>query len=120
MRQLLTLSALSLWVAGCGSPPREKIADALIGYGIAPAQAQCVGTRLEQRLTVAQLRELGTLVRSYQQSSRTSGSPTIGDLIGLAGQVQDARVPIEVGKAAANCGLLNSTKLGLLTLVNRH
>ena len=72
MRQLLTLSALSLWVTGCGSPPREKIADALIGYGIAPAQAQCVGTRLEQRLTVAQLRELGSLARSYQQSSRTS------------------------------------------------
>ena len=120
MRQLLTLSALSLWVTGCGSPPREKIADALIGYGIAPAQAQCVGTRLEQRLTVAQLRELGSLARSYQQSKPTPGSPTIGDLIGLAGQVQDARVPIEVGKAAANCGLLNSTKLGLLTLVNRH
>ena len=120
MRQLLTLSALCMWVAGCSSPPRDRIADALIGYGIAPTQAQCVGTRLEQRLTVAQLRELGSLARSYQQSSRTSGPPTVGDLIGLAGQVQDARVPIEVGKASANCGLLDSTKLGLLSLVNRH
>ena len=105
----------SLLVLSACTTPRERIADALVGYGIAPDKAQCVGGRLEQRLSIGQLQELARLARVYRENDPNPAALTPSDLIRVASQVQDARVPIEVGKAAANCGLLPGGTLGMLS-----
>lgn len=112
MRTLILGSALLL--SACATP-QERIADALVGYGIAPAKAQCVGKRLEDRLGIAQLQELARLARSYRQNDANPQALTPSDLLRVASQVQDARVPIEVGKAAANCGLIPGGALGMFS-----
>lgn len=110
MRPLVILPLLAL--AACATPS-DRITDALIDYGIAPPQAQCVGERLEDRLSVAQLRELSRYARAYRDNDPNPDALGIADLIRVASQVQDARVPIEVGKAAANCGLLPTSAAGI-------
>lgn len=112
MRYLCVTAALFTLTA-CATP-RERIADALVGYGIPPAQARCVGGRLEDRLSVAQLRELARYARAYRDNDPNPGALTIADLIRVTSQVQDARVPIEVGKAAAQCGLVSPASLGMV------
>lgn len=109
--------AAAVATLGACATPSERIADALVGYGIAPAQAQCVGVRLERRLTIAQLRELSRYARAYRASDPNPGRLTVADLIRVSAQVQDARVPLEVGKAAANCGLLTGRPLGLVAAI---
>lgn len=112
MRQFFLLSALPL--AACATPS-ERISDALVGYGIAPAAAQCVGGRLEDRLSTGELQELARLARVYRENDPKPAELDVSDLIRVASQVENARVPIEVGKAAANCGLVPSATLGLLS-----
>jgi len=34
---------------------------------------------------------------------------TVGDFIRVAGQVKDPKVPLEVGKAAAGCGIVTGS-----------
>jgi hypothetical protein len=113
MRNLLIATGF-LALSACATP-RERIADALVGYGIAPAKAQCVGGRLEERLSIGQLQELARLARAYRENDPNPRALTPADLIRVASQVQDARVPIEVGKAAANCGLLPGGTLGMFS-----
>jgi hypothetical protein len=110
MRNVIILPILAL--AGCATPS-DRITDALVDYGIAPPQAQCVGERLEDRLTIGQLRELASYVRAYRDNDPDPNALGVTDLIRVASQVQDARVPIELGKAAANCGLLPTSAGGI-------
>ena len=112
MRIIILASLLAL--SACATP-RERIADALVGYGIAPDKAQCVGNRLEDRLSIGQLQELARLARAYRENDPDPRALTPADLLRVASQVQDARVPIEVGKAAANCGLVAGASFGLLS-----
>ncbi len=51
------VAALLLGLAACTSPARQ-ISDSLTGYGVPPRQAACMGDRLGQRLSLAQLRRL--------------------------------------------------------------
>lgn len=53
---------LSLALAACASPS-QRIERALVGYGLPASQAQCMGSRLAQRLTSTQLRQLDKLAR---------------------------------------------------------
>lgn len=117
MRRLSVALAV-LAVAACARPS-ERIADALVAYGLPPVQADCVGTRLEQRLSIGQLRELGRYARAYQGSDPDPGRVTIADLNRVASQVQDPRIAIEVARAAGQCGLLSSPLIGLLETAPR-
>jgi len=111
MRVLFLTSLLGL--AACATPS-DRISDALQGYGLAPQQARCVGDRLQSRLSISQLQELASLARTYRENDPNPGALTPSDLIRVAGGVRDVRVPLEVGKAAAGCGLVPRTTLGLL------
>lgn len=53
-------AALALGLSGCASPS-QKITRALVGYGVPPRQAQCMGDRLGQRLSLGQLLRLQEL-----------------------------------------------------------
>ena len=110
--------AATLALAACATPS-DRIADALVGYGIAPTQAECVGTRLQQRLSISQLRELGRLARAYRENDPNPGALTVADLVRVTTQVNDPRVPVEVGRAAAQCGVIPGGSLGMLDVITR-
>jgi len=107
LRSAVTIAAglATFAVAGCVDPS-AKIATSLEGYGFQPAQSQCVGDRLEANLSIGQLQQLGRAARASREGDTTPGRLTVGDFIRVAGQVKDPKVPIEVGKAAAACGIL--------------
>lgn len=104
---VLSLSGvgLALALAGCVNPS-AKIASSLEGYGFAPDQSQCVGDRLEANLSIGQLQQLGRAARATREGDTTPGRLTVGDFVRVAGQVKDPKVPIEVAKAAAGCGIV--------------
>lgn len=102
---LLTIGVGALSLAACVNPS-AKIATSLEGYGFQPAQSQCVGDRLEANLSIGQLQQLGRAAKASRQGDTTPGRLTVGDFVRVSGQVKDPKVPLEVGKAAAACGLL--------------
>jgi hypothetical protein len=101
----LAVAAAALSVGGCVNPS-AKIATSLERYGFQPAQSECVGDRLEANLSIGQLQQLGRAARASKEGDTTPGRLTVGDFIRVAGQVKDPKVPLEVGKAAAACGIL--------------
>ena len=102
---VFAVGAATLSVAGCVDPS-AKIATSLEGYGFQPAQSQCVGDRLEANLSIGQLQQLGRAARASKEGDTTPGRLTVSDFVRVAGQVKDPKVPLEVGKAAAACGIL--------------
>lgn len=103
---------MAIGLVGCVSPS-EKIATGLVRYGLDDRQAQCVDDRLEANLSIGQLQQLGRAARAVNGGDATPGRPTIGDLIRVSSQVKDTKVPIEVTKAAAGCGVLTGPALAL-------
>lgn len=102
---LLCAGITALAIAGCVNPS-EKIATSLEGYGFQPAQSQCVGDRLEANLSLGQLQQLGRAARASRDGDTTPGRLTASDFVRVSGQVKDPKVPFEVAKAAAACGIL--------------
>jgi hypothetical protein len=92
-------------LAACVNPS-AKIATSLEGYGFQPTQSRCVGDRLEANLSLGQLQQLGRAAKASREGDTTPGRLTVGDFVRVSGQVKDPKVPLEVGKAAAACGIL--------------
>ena len=102
---LAVVGIATLSLAACVNPS-AKIATSLEGYGFQPAQSQCVGDRLEANLSLGQLQQLGRAAKASREGDTTPGRLTASDFIRVSGQVKDPKVPLEVGKAAAACGIL--------------
>jgi hypothetical protein len=102
---VLTVGIGTMSLSACVNPS-AKIATSLEGYGFQPAQSQCVGDRLEANLSLGQLQQLGRAAKASREGDTTPGRLTVGDFIRVSGQVKDPKVPLEVGKAAAACGIL--------------
>jgi hypothetical protein len=62
MRGLIVMAGLGLLLAGCASPA-QRIERKLVEVGVPQGQAECMGVRLQQRLSVGQLRSLDRLAR---------------------------------------------------------
>lgn len=101
-------SAGLLLLAGCVNPS-EKIATGLTRYGLDRTQARCVGDRLERNLSIGQLQQLGRAARAVNEGDTTPGRLTISDFIRVSSRFENPKVPIEVGKAAAGCGVLTGS-----------
>ena len=102
---LAVVGITTLSLAACVNPS-AKIATSLEGYGFQPAQSQCVGDRLEANLSLGQLQQLGRAAKASREGDTTPGRLTASDFVRVSGQVKDPKVPLEVGKAAAACGIL--------------
>lgn len=102
---LVAIGIGTVSLAACVNPS-AKIATSLEGYGFQPAQSQCVGDRLEANLSLGQLQQLGRAAKASREGDTTPGRLTASDFIRVSGQVKDPKVPLEVGKAAAACGIL--------------
>ena len=94
-------------LAACVTPS-SQIATSLARYGLDARQSQCVGDRLEANLSLGQLQRLGRAARTVNEGDTTPGRLTPSDFVRVASRVEDPRIPVEVAKAAANCGLLNA------------
>lgn len=103
-RAAVLLATLS---AGCADPS-TRISGELTRYGLDVDRATCIGDRLEANLSVGQLQQLGRAARAFEQGDVTPGRLSASDFIRVSSRIDDARVPVEVAKAAAACGLLDA------------
>ncbi|MGA1799411.1 hypothetical protein VH567_11600 [Sphingomonas sp. 4RDLI-65] len=91
-------------MVGCAAPA-TRISTGLQRYGLDPSRADCVGERLQSRLSLGQLQRLGKAAAAYGRDDTTPGVLTPSDLIRVAGELRDPTIVLEVGKAAAGCGV---------------
>ncbi len=98
---------LILGLGGCVDAS-SRIATELTRYGLDARQSQCVGERLERSLSIAQLRQLRDAARAVNRGDSSPGRLTASDLLRVASRISDARVPIEVARAAGGCGIVAS------------
>lgn len=106
---------LALCSAACVNPS-ARIASAVEGYGFRPNHAKCLGDRLEANLSLGQLQQLGRAARAAREGDTTPGRLSISDFLRVAGQVKDPKIPLEVTKAVAGCGIIEPSPapLGLV------
>ncbi|RYE99016.1 MAG: hypothetical protein EOO77_36225 [Oxalobacteraceae bacterium] len=95
----------AIGLSGCVNPS-EKIATGLVRYGLDASQAQCVGDRLEANLSIGQLQQLGRAAKAANPRGSLPERLAVSDLIRVSAEIKDPRIPIEVTKAAARCGVM--------------
>ncbi len=93
-----SLAALAL-LAACATPS-QRIAARLTDYGVPAAQAQCMGDRLQSRLSTAQLQRLGSLSRLNEQRL---GQMTVAEIARTFNSPQDAALAVELVRAGIGC-----------------
>ncbi len=92
---LIVLAAL----AGCATPA-QRIASKLGEYGVPPAQARCMGDRLQARLSTAQLQRLGEI---GQLNPDRVGNMSINDIGRQLNDPRDPALLIAFVKAGVGC-----------------
>ena len=107
IRGTLTLTCVMsglLQLGACASPS-TRISTSLVRYGLDEPQARCVGDSLQANLSLGQLQQLGRAAGALKEGDTTPGRLTIDDLLRVSARIDDPKVPLEVAKAAAGCGL---------------
>ena len=97
-RNLIALSLAGLALSGC-TASRYQIADALQRYGLSESQSSCAAEFLRGHLSTGQVNRLTKAARYYDRA----GPLTFGDLVRVAGRVDDRDVLFQVGAAALAC-----------------
>ncbi len=97
---LILLTGMSACAA-----PATRISTGLQRYGLDEPRADCVGQRLQSNLSLGQLQRLGKAAAAYGRDDTTPGVLTPSDLVRVAGELRDPKIVLEVGKAAAGCGV---------------
>ena len=97
-RTLIALSLAGLALSGC-TASRYQIADALQRYGLSVSQSSCAAEFLRGHLSTGQVNRLTKAARYYDRA----GPLTFGDLVRVAGRVDDRDVLSQVGAAALAC-----------------
>lgn len=97
--------AAGLTAASACVDPSARIAGELTRYGLDRPRAQCIGNRLETDLSIGQLKQLAAAARAYGRDDPDPGRLTLSDLVRVAGEMHDPKVPLAVGRAAVGCGI---------------
>ena len=105
MKALAATLLGALTLTACAAPS-TRISTGLQRYGLDAQRADCVGTRLQGDLSLGQLQKLGRAAAAYRNGDTTPGVLTVGDLLRVAGELQDPAIALAVGEAAAGCGVL--------------
>ena len=101
MRLALPVLALLLAIAGCATPA-QQIATRLGDYGVPPVQARCMGDRLQQRLSLSQLRRLNEIGKL---SSDRMGKMSISEIAGKLTDPRDPTLVAEFVRAGIGCAV---------------
>jgi hypothetical protein len=106
--KLLALTALtSLALSGCMAS-RYQISDALGRYGLDQNQSSCAAEFLRGHLSTGQVDRLAKAARYYRSDSPL----TVGDLVRVAGSVDDSEVLVQTGAAMLACKLGANIPIG--------
>ncbi len=97
-RTLVAAALASLALPGCMAS-RYQISDALQRYGLSESQSSCAAEFLRGHLSTSQVSRLTRAARHYDRA----GPLTFGDLVRVAGRVDDREVLLQVGAAALAC-----------------
>lgn len=108
--RIAALIMVSSGLAACASPSM-RISTGLQRYGLDSARANCVGDHLEASLSTSQLMQLGRAAKAYNGADLTPGRLNASDLLRAAAQVNDPKIPLEVVKATAVCGVLTGPSM---------
>jgi len=98
-RRLLLLVLLAL--AACATPA-DRITSKLVELGVPQHQARCMGTRLGERLTTAQLRKLG---RVANVDGPSIGRMSLRDIVHRLSSVDDPELVAELLRAGVGCAI---------------
>ncbi len=99
MRGLVAMAGLGLLLAGCASPA-QRIERKLVEVGVPQGQAQCMGVRLQQRLSASQLRSLDRLSRIDRDRV---GRMRVEDIARQLAENGDPLVMAEVVRTGIGC-----------------
>ncbi len=105
MRIVAIVLGAGLVMTGCAAPS-QRIATGLERFGLDSVRSTCVGDRLQADLSLGQLQQLGRAAAAYRRDDSDPTRLTASDLIRVAGEIKDPKVALEVGKAAAGCGVV--------------
>ncbi|VWX52848.1 hypothetical protein [Novosphingobium sp. 9U] len=99
------LALLGAAALGACAAPATRISTSLQRYGLDQARSDCVGTRLQSDLSLGQLQQLGRAAKAYRSGDTNPGVLTVGDLLRVAGELNDPEIALVLGKAAIGCGV---------------
>lgn len=99
MRINAVLLVATVALAGCATPS-QRISSKLVAYGVPEPQAVCVGDRLEDRLSVSQLRRIGDIAK---RSRDDTGRVTIAQFAAALNRPGDEELVAEVLRAGLGC-----------------
>lgn len=99
MRVQVGLLAAMVILAGCATPS-QRISSKLIGYGVPEPQAVCVGDKLEDRLSIAQMQRIGQIAK---RSRNDDGQVTITQFAAALNKPGDEELVAEVLRAGLGC-----------------
>lgn len=106
--KILALAAVaSLALSGCMAS-RYQISDALGRYGLDQNQSSCAAEFLRGHLTTGQVDRLANAARYY----RSDRALTVGDLVRVAGSIEDGEVMVQTGAAMLACKLGANIPIG--------
>jgi len=97
-RTVALAAVAGLILSGCMAS-RYQISDALMRYGLDRGEADCASEFLRGHLSTGQVRRLADAAQYYDTGRRL----TFGDLVRVAGRVDDAEVLAQVGASALAC-----------------
>jgi hypothetical protein len=100
MRRLaLAPLAVLLALAACATPA-QRISTKLQEYGVPRQQSDCMGDKLQQRLSVSQLQRLNSISKI---DSAKFGHMSISDIAKQLSDPRDAAIAAEVIRAGVGC-----------------
>ncbi len=91
---LLTLSACTT--------PADRITSKLVELGVPASQARCMGVRLDQRLSLAQLRQLGRVANVDREQV---GRMSLREITARLRDVHDPAIVAEIVRAGIGCAI---------------
>jgi hypothetical protein len=80
----------------------ERVEDALVANGMPAPMAECMGTRLVDRLTIEQLRKLERLA---PEEGEAAVPRSVNDALDRIGRVDDPQAVEALATSAAGCGI---------------
>jgi len=112
VRASLSILLGAALLAGCAGhiadrfgPKTSIMAPELVRYGLDPARSECVGDRLAANLNILQLRKLARSAGAVQRGYSDPNRITVADLIWVAKNQKDPRVPVQVEAAVRSCAV---------------
>lgn len=99
MKVRVALVGVMVLLAGCATPS-QRISSKLVSYGVPEPQAVCVGDKLEDRLSISQLRRVSEIAK---RSRNEAGRVTITQFAQALDKPGDEELVAEVLRAGLGC-----------------